>query len=208
MFINEVLYDYFIARNIYLIPTSLGGDFRFQRLLPDIRAHLLGDKTAYCTTFFDFYGLPEDFPGKTEAKLQMSIAGKADCLLGALTEEFRKELGENPLRRFIPYVQMYEFEALLFSDPTKLASGIGQPDLAKDFQIIRDEFSSPEEINNSRKTAPGKRISRLYRGYVKPLHGSLAAIEIGLEIIRRECRRFDAWLKQIEALAHSTMTHP
>ena len=206
MFINEVLSDFFLARDIHLIPALIGkpghkgGNFRFERLLTDVRARLLGDTTAYCTTFFDFYGLPEDFPGKAAAKMQRGMADKADCLLSALTEQLHLKLGGDPLRRFIPYVQMYEFEALLFSDPERLASGISQSTLGAAFQKVRDTFTTPEEINNSPVTAPSKRIGKLYSGYDKPIHGSLAAIEIGLDVIRRECLRFDAWLKQIEAL--------
>ena len=95
---------------------------------------------------------------------------------------------------------MYEFEGLLFSAPGHLAAGINQPALEGQFQHIRDIFNTPEEINNSPDTAPSKRIMALYQGYQKPIHGSLAAIEIGLASIRSECSRFDNWLKRIEVL--------
>ena len=117
-----------------------------------------------------------------------------------MTERLQAKLGDDAMRRFIPYIQMYEFEGLLFSNPERLASGIGQPDLGMPFRGIRHEFASPESINDSYLTAPGKRIKELYDRYEKPLHGSLAAIEIGLTEIRRECSRFDTWLRQIEAL--------
>ena len=87
MFINEVLAQSFQARNIYLAPSLIGkpghkgGNFRFERLLTDVKNRLLGDRQAWCTTFFDFYGLPEDFPGKTEARTKDSMDAKADCLL-------------------------------------------------------------------------------------------------------------------------------
>jgi hypothetical protein len=206
MFVNEVLAECFLPKNICLIPALIGkpghkgGNFRFERLLTDVRARLLGDATAYCTTFFDFYGLPESFPGKEEAKEIDEMPRKADCLLAALSARLQAELGEAPLRRFIPYVQMYEFEGLLFSHPERFAQGINQTDLGDSLQKIRDAFDSPEAINNSRATAPSKRICKLYSGYEKPIHGSLAAIEIGLDIIRQECGRFDEWLKRLEAL--------
>ena len=165
-----------------------------------MRARLLGDTTAYCTTFFDFYGLPEDFPGKVAAKLKNGIEEKADCLQNTLVEQLKVKLGDEPLKRFIPYVQMYEFEGLLFSHPEKLAAGISKADLGNSFQKVRDAFGSPEEINNSPHTAPSKRIEGLYRGYDKPVHGSLAALEIGLDTIRAECHRFDAWLSRIADL--------
>lgn len=207
MFVNEVLAAELQSRNIWMIPSMIGkpghkgGNFKFDRLFTDLRARLLTDKAAYCTTFFDFYGLPEAFPGKEEALTKSFTAEKSACLLGSLTAQLEKLLGAEALRRFIPYVQMYEFEGLLFSHPEKLASGINQRPLAKAFQNIRDSFATPEEINNSTATAPSKRIERLYSGYDKPLHGSLAAMEMGLNAIRQECVLFDTWLKSIEALA-------
>lgn len=206
MFVNEVLAEVFLSKNICLVPALIGnpghkgGNFKFERLLTDVRARLLDDKTAYCTTFFDFYGLPEDFPGKEEAKKKIGMPQKADSLLAVLTEKLKAKLGQDPLRRFIPYVQMYEFEGLLFSHPEKLAQGINQADLGESFQKIRDAFDSPEEINNNPATAPSKSIKKIYSAYDKPIHGSLAAIEIGLDVIRQECRRFDEWLRKLEAL--------
>lgn len=206
MFVNEVLVQWFHAKNIYLVPSLIGkpghkgGNFRFERLLTDVGNRLLGDRQAWCTTFFDFYGLPDDFPGKAEARTKGSMDAKADCLLEAMREQLQAKLGEDAMRRFIPYIQMYEFEGLLFSNPERLANGIGQPDLAPSFWKIRNQFVSPESINDSPQTAPGKRIKGLYDRYEKPLDGSLAAMEIGLAEIRRECVRFDAWLGQIEAL--------
>ncbi len=206
MFINEVLAEALHRKNIYLSPALIGkpghkgGNFRFQRLLTDVRNRLLGDPQAYCTTFFDFYGLPEEFPGKTEASIKNAMNEKADGLLTVMTTKLQEKLGEEAMRRFIPYIQMYEFEGLLFSAPEHLAIGISQPSLAGQFQHIRNFFDTPEDINNSPNTAPSKRILALYKGYEKPLHGSLAAIEIGLAAIRAECPRFDSWLTRIEAL--------
>ena len=79
--------------------------------------------------------------------------------------------------------------------------GIGRPELELEFTRIRDQFSSPEEINDSPVTAPSKRIQELVPRYQKPLLGSRAALEIGLAAIRRECPHFDNWLKELEARA-------
>ncbi len=206
MFVDQVLAEEFYPLGIYMVPALIGkpghkgGNFRFERLLTDVENRLLGDREAWCTTFFDFYGLPETFPGKAEALTKGTMNAKADCLLAAMTDRLREKLGDDAMRRFIPYVQMYEFEGLLFSSPANLASGISEPTLGEAFQRIRDSFDTPESINNSPATAPSKRILNLYKGYEKPLHGSLAAIEIGLPAIRAQCRRFDAWVNSIEAL--------
>ena len=70
---------------------------------------------VYVTTFFDLYGLKPDFPGIPEA------AGIADPILRATTIEARfaeAVVSEAQCRedRFVPHIQPYEFEALLFSD--------------------------------------------------------------------------------------------
>ena len=101
-------------------------------------------------------------------------------------------------RRFVPYVMMHEFEGLLFSDPERLGEGIGRPGLAPAFEAIRKQFSTPEEINDSPQTAPSKRILGLVPEYEKPLMGTLAVLEIGLDTIRQECPLFRAWVERLE----------
>ena len=95
----------------------------------------------------------------------------------------------------------HEFEGLLFSNCDAFDKGIGRTDLIPAFQEIRGEFSTPEEINDSPVTAPSKRVEKLVEGYEKPLHGTLAVLEIGLETIRGECPHFRAWLAQLAAAA-------
>jgi Domain of unknown function (DUF4276) len=207
-FIKEVLSYFFLTKSIYLTPILIGkpghkgGNFTFERLLKDIRP-LQSDSTAYCTTLFDFYGLPSDFPGREKAQMMTNIEDKAQCIARALVDTLRKStISDDFLLRFIPYVQMYEFEGLLFSDCHSLASAIDQPLLARQFKEIREEFSTPEDINDSKITAPSKRILAIYSRYNKPIHGSLAIMEIGIDTIRRECKLFDQWLQQLEELAN------
>ena len=65
---------------------------------------------------------------------------------------------------------------------------------------ITVEFDTPEDINDSPTTAPSKRIKRLIPSYRKRLDGPPLAAEIGLNGIRSECPRFDAWLHRLESL--------
>ena len=102
--------------------------------------------------------------------------------------------------RFVPFVVMHEFEGLLFSDCAAFTRGINRPELEPSFSIIRAQFTSPEDINDSPITAPSKRIAGLFPGYRKPFHGVLAVQEIGLHRIRVECGHFDMWLKRLESL--------
>ncbi len=206
-FVNELLVEPFAHKGIYLKPALIGrpghkgGNFKFERLAPDVEKRLLADKNCYCTTFFDFYGLPESFPGKNAVNATASAQDKAIALQDALNEKLVEKIGEDAMRRFIPYVQMYEFEGLLFSDPQKMAEGMDRSDLVQAFTEIAGAFDTPEQINNSPQTAPSKRIESLIWGYEKPLLGTLAALEVGLDKMREQCPLFDAWLEKIEALA-------
>ena len=103
-------------------------------------------------------------------------------------------------KRFIPYVAMHEFEALLFSDCDRFGQGIGRADLSQKFQEIRDQFASPEEIDDSPDTAPSARVAELVPGYRKPLMGSLAALQVGLYSMRSACPNFRRWVETLERL--------
>lgn len=206
-FVKELLVPHYAAKGIYLIPALIGrpghkgGNVNYDRLFTDVRNRLMGDQNCYCTTFFDFYGLAESFPGKKTAADAALVMKKAECVQDEMQKKLIQDIGADAVRRFIPYVQMYEYEALLFSDPQRMASGMYQPHLYNNFKEIARQFPSPEHINNSPQTAPSKRIESLIPGYQKPLLGTLSALEVGLESMRAQCPLFDGWLCQLEALA-------
>ena len=103
--------------------------------------------------------------------------------------------------RFVPFVVMHEFEGLLFSDCAAFSRGIGRSDLESGLRKIREEFDTPEDINDSTITAPSKRVEALIPGYQKPFLGVLAVMEIGLSRIRQECPHFDGWIRRLESRA-------
>lgn len=148
----------------------------------------------------DFYGLPNTWPGRNTAP-QRAITKRANYIETELLSDVRQGMGDsfNP-KRFIPYLMMHEFEAMLFSDCQLFADAIGHPDVASHFEAIRNQFDNPEEIDDSPQTAPSKRIERLVPGYQKPLSGTQAALEIGLASIRAACPHFDTWLIRLEHL--------
>ena len=150
----------------------------------------------------DYYGLPhtgsKEWPGRKEAS-GATFRAKPEVVERSLLDDVVRTMGAGfDSSRFIPFVMMHEFEALLFSDCELFALGIGQPELAERLQAIRDAFGSPEEVDDSPDTAPSKRILALIPGYQKPLTGTLAALEIGLATMRVECPHFDEWLKRLE----------
>ena len=98
---------------------------------------------------------------------------------------------------------MYEFEALLFSDPASFAAGINRRELQDKLAGIRALFETPEHINDDQCTAPSKRVKKLFSlndRYQKPIMGTLGALEIGLPKMREECPLFNAWLAALEDL--------
>ena len=213
-FVNEVLAPHLRNHGVSVAARLLGnarkrnrrgGIQRWQASRRDIIRHLRQDPSCCCTTFVDYYGLPKTganrWPGRSEAdSLEFSL--KAETVESAVFADVSSEFeGNLSPERFIPFVVIHEFEGLLFSDCDRFAEGIGRVDLTPEFKRIRDQFGSPEEINDSQTTAPSKRIRRLVRGYQKPLYGTLAALEIGLDAIRGECPHLNEWLGKMEALS-------
>lgn len=206
MFIKDVLalaYPNEITFHAALVgtPGHKGGAISINRLFRDIELRLKTDRSAYCTTLIDYYGLPSNFPGRTDALQEQEVQDKARVMKNSLMTHAREKLQEGELRRFIPYVQMHEFEALLFSDPSATCRSWGQPQLINKMEAIARAFDSPEEINNSPETAPSRRITSLLgNSYNKPYHGAVAALEIGLPVMRDRCSIFSQWLSDLEEL--------
>jgi hypothetical protein len=211
-FVNEVLAEHLYGHGYTKVSARLLGNARqrFKRggikswsaVRNDILNHLNGDAECLATTMVDFYALPQTggkaWPGR-ETAARLAFVEKAAAVENAIHEDICQEMGNGfDENRFIPYVMMHEFEGLLFSDANKLGLGIGRPDLTPNFQEIRDQFTTPEEINDSPLTAPSKRIINLVPGYEKPFMGTLAILEIGLDAIRHECPLFRNWIDQLE----------
>jgi hypothetical protein len=215
-FVNEVLAQHLIRSGYHSVSARRLGNPRQQRggirswqgAKWDILRHLNSDHEAVNTTMVDYYALPQDWPGRAEAPSKNTSTAKAEHVEAALLADIVGKMGPRfDPRRFVPLVVMHEFEALLFSDPDRFAQGIGRSDLANQLRAIRQDFGTPEEINDSPETAPSKRIEGMFPGYEKPLYGVIAAMEIGLPAIRRECPHFNDWLNRLEALPAAFFAH-
>jgi hypothetical protein len=148
----------------------------------------------------DYYGLGAGYPDTVPPGT--TGAGSVEILEDAIQADITATIPElRPDQRLIPYLQLHEYEGLLFSDPPAFATGISQAHLGKAFQTIRDAFPTPEDINNSPMTAPSKRVLATYPKYRKVLHGKNGAAAVGIDRMRRECPHFRSWLETIESLA-------
>lgn len=212
-FVNSVLAPHLYTKGFTGVSARLVGRSRIRKkrggactwdsVHTEISRHLAQDQGAFGTTIVDYYALPANdqtgWPGRSGCET-MDVAGKAAHIQAALSEDFEGRYGAVMAARFVPFVAMYEFEGLLFSDPTLMAKGMGESAMAADFQGIRDAFETPEHINDSPTTAPSKRIKALVPGYNKVLHGNVAALDVTLARMREECPVFSQWLTKIENL--------
>lgn len=173
-----------------------GGIKSWESVRKDILNHLREDKDALATTMVDYYGLPHTWPGRELAGRQTTLMERAKTVEQAILGDVSTEIGRPS--RFVPYVVMHEFEGLLFSNPDLFAQSIGKPDLASEFQTIRGEFQTPEDINDSPDTAPSKRVCKLFPRYEKIVMGIAAMQKIGLDAVRAACPLFDRWVSTLE----------
>lgn len=142
------------------------------------------------TTLLDLYGFGH-------------AAGRdKQALEAAILEATSRQIPDLRADRVVPHVQRYEFETLLFSDIDAfewVQNGWSDETRAK-LQAIRDQYETPEDINDSPQTAPSKRIMAVFSGgqYGKVAHGPLIAEAIGMERMRAECPGFNAWVTRLE----------
>lgn len=212
-FVEDVLRPYLQARGItgvksILITTNKkknarGGMLSYKDAERDINIlrQTKQDNEYEChlfTTMFDLYALPDDFPGFAEA----STIYDSYVRVKALEKSFSETISE---KRFVPYIQLHEFEALLFcgiSHLSKLYPGCEKrcEQLTKDLQKV----GNPELIDNGPTTAPSKRIIKAVEGekrthynYNKPATGKAITKEIGIDELRAKCPHFNEWIEKL-----------
>nr|VFK27258.1 MAG: protein of unknown function (DUF4276) [Candidatus Kentron sp. MB]VFK31088.1 MAG: protein of unknown function (DUF4276) [Candidatus Kentron sp. MB]VFK75513.1 MAG: protein of unknown function (DUF4276) [Candidatus Kentron sp. MB] len=188
-----------------LLPTSKGakgGAVSFDRLRYHARNTLNMSSTPILSTFLDLQGLRTDFPGFQEAGKIANVGARVDHLETALCRAIVEESGCRP-GRFLPHIQPFEFEVLLFSDVAGLCtaqSGWGR--FRGKLTEIRQGFESPEHINGGYDTKPSKRLEdTLLPKYDKISHGPLAAKAITLAVMERECAHFRQWMDKLRGIA-------
>lgn len=205
-FVKELLAPYLAPKGVYLTPIILnkpgekGGDVKFSRAQSDIGRHLKQRPDTWVTLLVDYYGIKADWPGFDASKVQTEHQRKAGILNQATADEVQRLFPDcNQGRRFIPYVSMYEIEALYFSDPAVLAEKL-QVDPCR-VEAILAECGEPEKINDHSKTAPSKRLKALSDRFKKTSTGVAIATEIGIPKMRARCPLFNNWLTILESLA-------
>lgn len=207
-FVRDVLGSYFSLRNISVTPMHIntspehsGGSLSGQRVVRSARKIANRRPRVYITTLFDLYGLPSDFPGVKDSGMRADPLDRAQFIEQCLRDAVITDSWEYP-QRFVPYIQPYEFEALLFSNVTMFKEEEPQWSRCVDqLARIRDGVKSPEYIDGGHDSHPSARLQRLLvPKYRKALNGPLLAERIGIDCIRTQCQHFNEWLSKLEEL--------
>lgn len=190
-FVNKLLKRHFESRNISLTSINQKGVSNYKEIKREVEKLCKSDPSSKITTFLDYYGL-KNSPKLESTSLDFSSFEQAK----ALEKLFEKEIDQP---NFIAHLSIHEFEGLLFSDPSVFSNWFDK-NAVKKLQSIVNKFPSPEHINNSKETAPSKRILQICSNYEKVLHGTEISERITLDGIRGKCSHFDAWIKKLEQL--------
>ncbi|MBZ0254161.1 MAG: DUF4276 family protein, partial [Candidatus Methylomirabilis sp.] len=175
-----------------------GGISKYEQIKRDLDLWLC-ERTAEndrFTTMIDLYRLPRDFPGWSQCLVTDDPYERVARL--------EKRLGEDvDSPRFVPYIQLHEFEALILADPCRLTDAFpDEADAVQRLVCLAEGFPTPEHIDEGDETAPSKRIFAEIPDYKerKASAGPMVAESIGLACLRARCTHFGEWLGKLEAL--------
>lgn len=182
-FVNRLLRPHLLKQGVETKAIDLRGNVSLDKIRGVLPA-LLGS-FDHVSTLYDYYR----FKGRgTRSVDELELA------IGALVEPDRRS-------RLTPYVQRYEFEALLFAVPQHAVDWLqGTPAQLTAMEDAVRRCGSPELVNDSVETSPSHRMQKLFAGYDKKLHGPEIIELAGLDLVRSACGRFDAWLTMLEGL--------
>jgi hypothetical protein len=209
-FVKDVLVGHLANHGVFASVTIVGkvvaqerdhsgrGGGSFGHWFDDIQRTLGDPRKGHdlrVTTLFDLYGLPTDFPEIEKHHGEPDTRRRCELLEQAMAEKVND-------RRFIPYIQLHEFEALVLAALPSLRDLLDVEDDLRGLDNLVREVGGlpPEEVNDGENTAPSKRLLRHVPGYSKTLHGPLATYDAGLATLRNACPRFGAWIERLEQL--------
>jgi len=169
----------------------------FRALQQSSRTHVL-----FVTTMVDYYALPRDWPNR-DTTSSLPKAQRSPKVEDGMLEAMRACLGDDwRVERFLPYVSLHEFEALVLSKPDALLAEF--PGSEKALADLKKDIKSetPEDIDDDPHSAPSKRIERFLPEYgARKGAATVNALrQIDIEHLRAACPHFGQWLFRLESL--------
>lgn len=185
-----------------LIKRSRGGILPWKILKKEIENYLR-ETDVVVSSLLDFYGIGPSlhFPRWKEADRITDKNQRLDFLEGAMKEDIDERLQN----KFIPYLQLHEFEGLLFNNIEVFETQFSPKELIGRRELIEvlEQYDNPEMINDGPNTHPSQRLERIIDGYAKVVYGNILAEAIGIEKIRSKSPRFNQWIEKIETACAS-----
>ena len=205
-FVNNILCPFFCSKGIYnsiqcfKTKHSHGGMSKYSYIKKDI-LNIIYEKDVVVSMMIDFYRLPSDFPGFNDLKVTQTHQEQANLLETRIKkdlEDSQNQLFDN----FIPYIQLHEFEALVFASISGIDSLFERSEMDYNgLMNVIQQYPNPEDINNHPDTAPSVRLKKLISGYNKVLHGIDIINTVGMDELLEKCPRFKTWIESMaEAL--------
>jgi hypothetical protein len=203
-FCNDILQPHFNQFGIFLqnptIKKTAGGIVSWASLKHQIEMHLKQDNTAFVTTLIDFYGIHafHNYPNWLQANQHTDKNIGMDLMEQGMLIDISTQYQQ----KFIPYIQLHEFEGLLFCDIDVYNNGFEENEFLDYNYLVQTmtDNQNPELINDSSITAPSKRLQKIIKNYSKITHGCLIAQDIGINKIRKKCPRFNEWISKLEKI--------
>jgi hypothetical protein len=114
-FVDELIYGHLTQFGVYCATKRLDGVSKFAKFARELR-DFFRDRSSDVrfTTMFDYYKRPWPFPGDSD-----DLPGDPVKHVALLEDKLAERMGDP---RLVPYIQLHEFEALLFADISKLSS--------------------------------------------------------------------------------------
>ena len=213
IFVNDVLRPHFAHQEKFVSARRIrtgwdglnnkpakGGLLKYIKFRNDVLRWIQSDRDrsdAWYTSMLDLYAFPVD----DQSPYTAAIRSIRDCYqkITALELAISSDINH---ARFIPYIQLHEFESFIFVEPERLITMYPGEEGA--VNRLKKEVSGlkPEEINNSPHTAPSKRIIKYFPEYEgqKAQVGPLVVQDIGLNKLRQNCPHFNEWMTKLESI--------
>ena len=203
-FVNNILRPFFYSQGLYNViqcfktKHSHGGISKYSYIKKDV-LNIIYESDVVVSMMIDFYRLPSDTPGFSESTEVQTHKEQADLLEARMKEDLENSQNQR-FDNFIPYIQLHEFEALVFASINGITDLFERNEMNYDglIDVIR-QYPNPEDINNLPDTAPSVRLKKLIYGYNKVVDGINIITTAGMSILLEKCPRFKDWVERMEA---------
>jgi hypothetical protein len=183
-----------------------GVNVSYKRLSDHVR-RLTTAPHSIVTTFIDYFKLGQDFPYIIYSQENTYSTNDIYNTVKMLEQDISQiNISASNL---VPYIQIHEYEMIYFADmSTFVKANIENKYQAKiEFQMkkILQNFLSPEYINNSKDTAPSKRINQIFNKVINMNYTKEScAVQYcsnktvnNINKIWSICSHFNQWIEQL-----------